>query len=1042
MTIRKILLFIFGASIVAFFSLSIRNVVAISSESAPLTESVELALFTQGSKYQGFLVTKSLEIEELQCTLTELTHEKSGAQVVHIGAKDPENVFCISFRTLPESSNGVAHVLEHTVLKGSKKFPVKSPFFSMTRRSLNTFMNASTYQDFTCYPVASQVEKDFYNLFEVYLDATFHPLLDEVSFAQEGHRLEFSSEVGQVHKPELIYKGVVYNEMKGALAPPISRTTKAINAALYPHSTYRFISGGSPLEIPSLTREYLMEFHKKYYQPSNCIFYFYGNLPLQKHLDFLAQHALQDAEKTAPIPPIAKQKRFSQEVRQELFYPASAEDAKCEDKTIVSFSWLTTSILNSEEILALRVLDSALMDTDASPLTRELLSTGMCTQARSYLDTLKAEVPYSLYLEGCKTKDADSLEAVLRRTLIRIADEGIPERTILSAMHGLELESSEIGRSEGPFGMSLFVRSIPLKQHGGKVENGLRIHTLFKELKRTLQENPSYFHDLIYKHFVNNKHFVRIVMIPSNEFAKKEAQIERDRLTNIQKSLTQEDTQKIIALADELKRHQENDDSCENGILPTITLQDVPQKVPTYALARSSLGNIDVFYHNTFTNHLSYYNVVLPVAELPAADLWLIRLYAALIPELGAGTRSYNENLEYIQENTGGIAASLALNQQADNPNTFCPALHIKGKALDKKQDKLASLLLDVATSPNFSEKERLKELIFKHYTDLQSSLSQAALNYATTAALCPFNNANYVAENWYGVSYFNKIKELAENFDTQSDAFVEKLSVLQKTFLSSGRPHLVLTCDEDTFNAAKNSRFFGLADIQVVNMHEANKWKPEFSLPCCTSFAYEISAPVAFNTKAFQALAYSHPDSANIALSSCIFKNATLHKRIREQGGAYGGGAMYNPGNGNFFFFSYRDPNIASTELAFNEAVQNVMSGNFTERNLEEAKFEFLQKQSAPVAPGGRADFAYICFCEGKTELLRQEFRNMIFNARCHDIQMATKNHIAPNYKKSALVSFSGKELIERENKKLQIPLKLQKIGEKIFPYDPSLHK
>ena len=305
-----------------------------------------------------------------------------------------------------------------------------------------------------------------------------------------------------------------------------------------------------------------------------------------------------------------------------------------------------------------------------------------------------------------------------------------------------------------------------------------------------------------------------------------------------------------------------------------------------------------------------------------------------------------------------------------------------------------------------------------------ENSLNQSALNYAVSTSLSPFSNANYIAESWQGVSYFNKIKKLAENYDAESDALLAKLQALQKTFLTSGRPHLVITCDQAAFDTAKSSRFSGLADIPAQDKAQASCWKAEFPLPRRTQFAYEISSPVAFNTKAFKALSYTHPESPTLALTACIFKSSTLHKRIREQGGAYGGGATYNPGSGNFCFFSYRDPNIASTEIAFNEAVQNVLQGNFSESTLEEAKFELLQKLSAPVAPSGRADVAYTCLREGKTDEIRQDFRNFIFNARLLDIQNATKNHIAPNYKDAALVSFSGKDLIERENKKLQTPL------------------
>jgi presequence protease len=335
---------------------------------------MDTTTFAIGDRYRGYLVTKSLYIQEQQCHLTELVHESSGACILHLGNQDPENLFSLSFRTLPESSNGVAHILEHTVLCGSQKYPVKDPFFAMNRRSLNTFMNALTGADFTCYPAASQVEQDFYNLLDVYLDAVFHPLLKEQSFAQEGCRLEFSDPLDPTSP--LQYKGVVYNEMKGSLSSPMTRLIEALNSELYPNSPYGFNSGGDPSQIPNLSYEELLFFHKNYYHPSRCLFFFYGNLPLKKHLDYISHHILKNVHKLPELPPIPKQPRYTKPVYKEAFYPLAAEEIT-EDKAIIAFSWLTCSIKEQITLLALSVLDIVFMDTDASLLKIELLRSGL-----------------------------------------------------------------------------------------------------------------------------------------------------------------------------------------------------------------------------------------------------------------------------------------------------------------------------------------------------------------------------------------------------------------------------------------------------------------------------------------------------------------------------------------------------------------------------------------------------------------------------------------------------------------------------------------
>nr|NGX38545.1 hypothetical protein [Chlamydiota bacterium] len=420
-------------------------------------------LAKEGQKYGDFVLVNYQPIEELQIVMRELIHEPTGAQVMHLENDDPENLFCLSFKTLPDSSNGAAHILEHTVLCGSRKFPIKDPFFSMNRRSLNTFMNAMTGSDFTCYPASSQVEKDFYNLLEVYLDAVFHPQLKELSFLQEGHRLEFTTP-GDPTSP-LEFKGIVYNEMKGALSSTDSRVWHAMLEALVPDLPYSYNSGGDPKDIPDLSHAQLIEFHEKFYHPSRCLFFFYGNFPLQKHLDFIVENALQGAQKLPPLDGIGHQERFKAPVKEQFSYPTS-ETEDLETKNIHAFGWLTTPLLNQEEVLALSVLDSVLMDTDASPLKKALLDTKLCIQADSFLDTEMTEVPFVMLFRGCRGDVADKIEKALFDNLKIIAKEGIPFHLVEASIHQLEFARTEIGGDHSPFGLTLFMRSALAKQHG------------------------------------------------------------------------------------------------------------------------------------------------------------------------------------------------------------------------------------------------------------------------------------------------------------------------------------------------------------------------------------------------------------------------------------------------------------------------------------------------------------------------------------------------------------------------------------------------
>jgi presequence protease len=473
-------------------------------------------------KYKDFKTLSCSKIEELDCIFRELEHTPTGAHIIHIENKDPENLFCLSFRTLPDSSNGIPHILEHTVLCGSESFPVKDPFFAMTRRSLNTFMNAMTGSDFTCYPASSQVKKDFYNLFDIYLDAVFKAKIEKTSFLQEGFRLEF--EKGEDPSTPLLFKGIVYNEMKGSLSTGESRMWVALLEELFPDLPYAYNSGGDPKEIPNLTYEQLIAFYKENYHPSRCLFFFYGDLPLQKHLDYIDEKALKGAERLPSLPPLAKQKRFKKGKHRTVPYSVQ-ENENHEKKVMAAFGWLTCLLTEQEEVLALSVLDSILTETDASPLKQALLASELCTGAEGFLETEISEVPYVLVCKGCTKESVSEIEKIINDTLLELSLKPFSQEQIDAAIHQLELCRTEIATDHAPFGLTLFFRSALAKQHGCDPENTLKIHKLFGELREKVKD-PMYLPSLLKKHFVENTHRVSITMLPDPNLEKKEKEEE------------------------------------------------------------------------------------------------------------------------------------------------------------------------------------------------------------------------------------------------------------------------------------------------------------------------------------------------------------------------------------------------------------------------------------------------------------------------------------------------------------------------------------
>jgi presequence protease len=974
-----------------------------------------MKLNNPNDSYGNFILKRVVKLPEINCLLKEIEHAPTGAQVLHIENDDPENVFCLSFRTLPDTANGVAHILEHTVLCGSNKYPLKDPFFAMTRRSLNTFMNAFTGDDFTCYPAASQVPRDFYNLLEVYLDAVFKPNLKKLSFLQEGHRLEFS--IPDDPSSPLEYKGIVYNEMKGAMASPDRRLNVALDHALFPDLAYGVNAGGDPVVIPELSFEELKRFHQDYYHPSRCLFYFYGNLPIEHHLDFIEENALDGIEKLPPVPHLPKQKRFEKPRSIEIGYPFSTEE-EAEEQSIAAMGWLTCDLLDQDTLLALNILTIVLLGTDAAPLKMTLLKSGLCKQVFAGLGDENSEVPLTITFKGCDSENMQKLETLIFTRLKEIAQEGLPMNLVESALHQLEFHRSEIGGDDYPYGLSLFMRCALLMQHGGKPESSLLIHTLCDGLRNKMRQDPQYLTDLMKEYLIDNPHFVRVTAKPDKTLMAQERAEEESKLQAISASLNDADKESLVKQAKTLETFQKEQDEIDINILPKTSLSDVPHEAKDYPISQESTGNLTVFHHSCFTNDILYADLVFPLPYIAENELPLLRMFILLLPQLGCGGRSYVENLEYIQAYTGGMSAAETLNVQAKDPALLDPYFVIEGKALKQNEEKLFTLLHEMSNSVNFDDVSRIKEVLVKHFTGIQSTLNQNSMRYAMGLANSSLGTANRISQAMGGLEYYHFLKDLIENFDARAPSLINSLQDLQRRMLSLESPHLILACDQKSYERLKANRFYGLADIAT---HPYTPWKNEFQIPLVTPQGRITATPVAFSCKAMRSLPYVHPDTPALNAAAKLFDNLTLHPLIREKGGAYGGGANNNPTHGTFNFYAYRDPNIVSSVEAFDLAMKIVEEGDFTDEDLEEAKLEIIQGLDNPISPGSRAYVAYSWLRNGKSLELRQKLRDRLLSLSCDQVAMAVRKHLRPQFDQGITVVFAGKALLEAENQEFK---------------------
>lgn len=961
------------------------------------------ALNTIGQTYQDYIITQYLPLEELQSTLIELLHEPTGARIMHIANSDEENLFSLSFQTLPDSSNGVAHILEHSVLCGSKKFPIKDPFFSMTRRSLNTYMNALTGQDFTCYPASSQIEKDFYNLLEVYLDAVFYPLLKKESFNQEAHRLTF--ETMDNSSSPLTFQGVVYNEMKGAMNSPDSRLAKALGSLLTPDLTYAHNSGGEPEHILDLTLEELKEFHEAFYHPSRCLFFFYGNLPLVKHLDFLSAHVLDNTSKMPQLPPLPLQKRFRAPIHAHKSYPISSQEP-LEKKTIVAISWLTASISEQTDLLGLSLLASILMDTDASALKKALLQSGLCNQADASLDLEMSEVPFSIVCKGCANNTAQELEKLILETLAEFIAKPIPLEKIENALHQLEFDRTEIGGEGIPFGLSLFFRAALAKQHGIAPEHTLLIHSLFKEFRDRLT-NSSFLPGLVRKYFLDNPHYVVLTMLPDPLLEEKEKQEELERLKTIRSKLTEKGCEKIIEENKKLAAFQEAQEKISLDCLPKVTLKDVPENPHTIPLKKGGTS-LPVFSSSTFTNQILYADLAFDLPNLSTEDLPLVSLYARMFADLGCAGRTYEENLAKLEAYTGGVTASLSLYPSIQDPSLCKPAFIIRTKALKRHTKPLFDLLKDFSTGVDLQDERRLQEWLLQHATELDNRFNKSAMQYAIQLSCSANSIAAFVHNQWNGLPYFQAVQNW-----TKDKAWMEKLKSLQ-TALLGGPAELILGCDETHRREIEKSHFYDLP--LTLEKRRNSSWMPwtgAYEIPSVPSQAHLIASPVAFTAEGLKTCTYENPESALLLLTTELLDNVILHTEVREKGGAYGSGATYAPTLGNFYLYAYRDPQFSKTRTIFQKALEQIAAGGFDEEDLEEAKFGAIQGLDTPIAPGQKAFTAYSWQRSGLTFEARQAFRKTILEAKLPEVAAAANRHVLQ--KNRTLVAFLGQTLVNQ---------------------------
>ena len=986
----------------------------------------------QASSILGYSIKKIIALKEINSFLYLLEHAHTGARHAHISNGDEENTFSVAFKTVPSDSTGVAHILEHTVLCGSRKFPVHDPFFSMLKRSLSTFMNAFTSSDWTMYPFSTQNKKDFYNLMDVYLDSVFYPNIEELSFKQEGHRIEIEGDPEDTESLKFVYRGVVYNEMKGAMSSPNQVMVRSILNALYPETTYRFNSGGDPVVIPQLTYHQLKSFHQRHYHPSNAFFYTYGNLPLKDHLKFINDKILKHFKRIDPETDVPSQPRWNHPLRKQYTYPFDKNEdpsKKCQ----ACVAWLTAEIKDTFEILILTLLEKILLGNPASPLRKALIDSnlGSSLSDGTGFDADNRDTMFVCGLKDVAASDASKIETIIFDVLKDLSEKGIDKKIIESAIHQIEFHRKEITNTPYPYGIKLLLTFAGSWFHGGDPERILRFDEDLINLQNEIEKGP-FFENRINTYLLDNPHRVVLTLVPDQTMEENEGKRVEKELYQILADTTPSELEKIKNDTQALKRLQEEieDVSC----LPTLELDDIPPSVQRVETS-DSYPTIPATCYSQPTSGIFYFMAVAGSGLLSKERIPLVPFFCYAFTKIGTALHDYVEMARRMDAHTGGMSLSCHARTGYDNAAGCLPFIAFNGKCLVRNQDNMFEIIEEFLNHFDFSDLIRLKNLFLEYQAGLESMVIQNGHRLAMSLASRNFSISSTLNEIWGGIHQLKTIKTIAQDLSNEKLKSISyELKEIGRTLFIKDNLKIALIGEDTALSSASSvissiqkglesgpepatsTHGFTAPDIEVVDEIIREGWS--------------TSSAVSFVASTFETVRLAHEDSPALSVISKILRSMYLHREIREKGGAYGGFAIYNPEDGIFSFGSYRDPHIVSTLKVYDGARNFIRSGNFGNEDIKEAVLQVCSEIDKPDPPGPAAKKAFYRKIVSLSDDMREGFKEKLLGMTRDQVIKTAEKHFAGAPDRQAVAVISNESKLNAANKELaQDPLKLFRI-------------
>lgn len=962
--------------------------------------------YKKGDELHGFVVDEVASIDELFVKSIKLTHQKTNAQYLHLERDDSNNVFAVAFRTTPMNSSGIPHILEHLVLCGSEKYPCRDPFFQMLRRSVANFMNAFTAPDHTFYPFSTQNKKDFQNLQSIYLDCVLRPNLREVDFWQEGWRLEHTDPNDKTSP--IIFKGVVFNEMKGVFNNDQHLLMYGVMNKILPSHTYGVISGGNPMEIPNLDYEQLRNFYQTYYHPSNSRIFSYGNFPLEDHLKLMNEEYLSGYEKIdVSNTKVPSEPRWTSPRRAHFTSRFNPLVANPEKQSTIAISQICNVVNDLDTTFDFAILSQLLLKGPNSAFYKSLVDTKIGSGFVSFTgyETSIKDTMFALGLQEVRAEDFEKVEQIYDETLQKVVKEGFNKNQIEAILHILELHNKH---QSSNFGLHLLFTVAPFWNHDGDVVKYMRINESIAKFRKNLESNPRYLEELVEKYLINNNHKLIATMSPDANFEADLVAKEKALLDSKLSKLSEEDLEKIYENGQRLLKDQAKKPT--GDILPMLKLEDLRKDVERYSFEELKIEDVPVQLSVQPTNGICYYRSILNTKHLPAELKLYLPLFNEVLMKMGTQNFDYRQFDELIHLKTGGLSIVNHVAELKDNLSSYEEGIHLFSYCLNQNTEEMWKIWDELFNRHEFKDLQRFETLVKMHVANLLNGISHSGHMYAMSSAASIVSPVAKFKESLGGFENINRLKGIAQMKDLTP--VLENLEEIASLVLKKDRMRSAI-------NVSSESRDKVLSSIESYHCQLDGKTDPtriitqtESSQSVQKAIHHVLPYDVNYTSKAILTVPYVHPDYPVLRVIAKMVTWLYLHPEIREKGNAYGGGAKMTA-DGIFAFYSYRDPNSTRTFDIYDAAYDFLSKRDISDQELTEAKLSVFQELDAPVSPDARG---ILHFSQGFTYDDLQNTR-----LRIKEISREDVLRVAEKYLKEGNVAKVGRALIGPSDESLK---------------------